>query len=196
MLELEKEALAKLDLGVVFDGAFPSNPHLADTAAMRELAEFEKVGKPLFTLLGTTGTGKSYACAVGLVRLMVKRAKAMQERTYGSYNMAGRVLKHWDVSAMLGADGVRDRRELIKAPLVMLDDLQVHGVGKVTQPFIDWIYELVDYRHCHQLPMFITSNSTIEAFKETYGDRVTSRLNQSGYLAVVKGDDLRMKGTP
>jgi len=188
---LEKEALAKLDVGVVFYNAHSSNQGLNQSDCLDDLRTFQAMAKPFFTLLGTTGTGKSYACIVGMVDVMVNRAVDMQERLYGNYNMTGRVVKHWEVSSMLGADGVKDRKTLIKHPLLMLDDLQVHGVGKVTQAFIDWIYELVDYRHCHQLTTFITSNSTPEAFFNTYGESVISRLEQSGYLASAKGSDLR-----
>lgn len=192
--QLRREALKKLNAGCIFDEFYTGSPRLDEqNEAIKTARRFQAQKGVFLTLLGSTGTGKTIAGIVALTDAMANRANAMQTRTYGHYTMNGRLIKTTDLSEALGTTGIANKRELFNTELLMIDDLRTGGEGMVSPALITLMDELIDHRYCHKKLTIITSNTTAESFRKTYGDRITSRLQHLGVLAVLRGSDLRIQ---
>jgi len=87
----------------------------------------------------------------------------------------------------------KDRLERLKTTgWVLLDDLGTEPTGKSGERFLSYFQGLVDERYQHRRPLIMTSNKTPEEFREAYGKRLLSRLNESGI--VIQSDDADMRG--
>jgi DNA replication protein DnaC len=102
------------------------------------------------------------------------------------------MVKHGQLSNMLGVDGKKKRDALFNIDHLLIDDLRYGGEGMVTPAFVTAIDELIDHRLDHQLKTIITSNANKDEFIKTYGERVWSRLKSSGLVYSSNSEDLRL----
>ena len=116
-------------------------------------------------MVGETGLGKTSA----QVRLQAKQSKKGKSICFLEATelaeLASAANQYNDESKKKQAE-----QRLHKAKtsdITLLDDL---GKGKLTERGESSLYELLNYRYSHQLPMFWTSNSTAEEMLKSFSD--------------------------
>jgi DNA replication protein DnaC len=136
---------------------------------------------PSLLLLGPTGVGKTYQ-AFGALRAAV--TVELPLRWYA--------LTTADLYASLrprhGHDTEAQLRLYRDAELLLLDDL---GAAKPSEFVEEITYRLINARYEACRPSIFTSNLSVEALKETLGDRIVSRLAEMCTRCVLTGDDRR-----
>jgi DNA replication protein DnaC len=181
-----------------------NNPDLKQTRVIQRLLNPKCQNKHMILILGDTGCGKTWGAM----------AKMAQELRTGSFtNDLGHDVPYvrWDVTGrpdVVRGDMItaytlaelldapwqhKDRLERLKTTgWVLLDDLGTEPTGKSGERFLSYFQGLVDERYQHRRPLIMTSNKTPEEFREAYGKRLLSRLNESGI--VIQSDDADMRG--
>jgi DNA replication protein DnaC len=119
---------------------------------------------------GNVGAGKTYTTAVLANELMrehfvevlflkMPEAVAQIKKTFGSEKN--------DPAKKLF-------EKMCKVELLILDDL---GIEKVSEWLADEIYQVMEYRTSHYMPMIITSNQSLGDLGKIYREQVSSRIN-------------------
>lgn len=129
-------------------------------------------GKSLF-LTGRSGNGKT-TLALQLTKELVKSTK--ENPIDWSFVSFLDLVKIAQNSHKEGDEGWQNRQKLkyLKETfLLILDDI---GVEKQTEFVDQLIYEVIDYRYQHHLPVFITSNFSLEEIGKKYHSRIASRI--------------------
>jgi DNA replication protein DnaC len=135
-----------------------------------------------FLIAGTNGNGKSFT------------AKAIYENYFDPtqdkqfWNQA-QLNMHWIKTQNEYGDTSYILREILKAPLLVLDDI---GTRKPSDPFMDFLYWIADQRHEKKLTQgtIITTNLNAQSMREVMGDAFTSRVS-SGICIRHDGPDRR-----
>jgi DNA replication protein DnaC len=150
--------------------------------------------KPFLMMLGTCGTGKTWAGLCGLLEVGVYLEGRNEIDLSHSRSNVG-FFTHYDVaeSVFFHDKAMADRKKMFNAHVLMLDDLRAEGTGKVSDAFIAWMDELINYRYSHNKPTIITANTTAEKFQVTYGERVVDRIQDAGVILKVNSKSLRKK---
>lgn len=86
--------------------------------------------------------------------------------------------------------GERDR--LLNARALVLDDLGAEYADAKGSLVVD-LDELVDTYYGDKRPLIITTNSTLAQFVDRYGQRIASRLTESGRWIGLTGESLRRR---
>lgn len=135
---------------------------------------------------GNVGAGKTYTAAILANELMrrhfvevlflkMPEAVARIKRTFGEDK------KNPD----------KDLFEKMKeVEMLILDDL---GIEKVSDWLADEIYQVVEHRYSHNLPMIITSNQSIDDLAKIYREQVSSRICQKNKNIHFSQKDKRQK---
>jgi DNA replication protein DnaC len=189
----QKKALIALRVGSLYQHARTSSGLVKDTEYIRAVNDFQASGKTFCLLLGTTGSGKTFAAVTAMAEVMYPRSfNAGYRATSTHEEWNGMMVKHGQLSGMLGVDGKKQRDALFNIDHLLIDDLRYGGEGMVTPAFVTAIDELIDHRLDHQLKTIITSNANKDEFIKTYGERVWSRLKSSGLVYSSNSEDLRL----
>lgn len=129
-----------------------------------------KAWKPILVILGGVGIGKTTAAAWAC------------EWRDGMYTKTRTLTAAH--RAMFG-DQREEWRSMMRSPLLVIDDLgreaDEHGIVAVE--------DAIDERQSH--PTIITGNITKAEALSRYGDRVSSRLGESGVVVWLDGEDRR-----
>jgi len=78
----------------------------------------------------------------------------------------------------------------LESQFLYLDDI---GTEYKTEFANEKLFTLLDYRVAKELPTFITTNLSLSEIKNTYGERIHSRINELCVPIQVRGDDQRKK---
>lgn len=200
--KVRRMCFEKLNAGAIYEGMWTDGERCNESiATMKHLRKSQANRARITAFIGTTGTGKTCASIVGAIDAMFQHAvdefhKAVRETGVGRRVIDGMFATTGIISRSSGFQNTHALQVLMSTHVLVMDDLRKKDEGQVTTAFIGLIDELIDERYRHGLTTFINSNLSVKDFKATYGDRVFSRLSESGYLAPCVGDDLRMKGTP
>ncbi|MFR7871109.1 MAG: DNA replication protein DnaC, partial [Fenollaria timonensis] len=94
--------------------------------------------------------------------------------------------------AIFKADGdaITKRDLFYNTDFLIIDDL---GTEIDTQISSKSILDLINYRLSKNLKTLITSNLNVDAIKENYGERLSSRILSNYYIYRFKGRDLRLR---
>lgn len=132
---------------------------------------------PTLLLAGTVGSGKTHAAyAVG--HDGIRRGLHVEATT--THDLLQSLRPDGDVTLAYGARW---------CDLLVLDDL---GVGKVTDFAVDEITHLIGARVTEGKRQVITTNSTGDLLRETWGARLVSRLTDGAQIVVFRGADRRV----
>lgn len=163
----------------MFRHAYADNPAVLDWVE-RYLLDPAVAGS--LTLLGTTGTGKTYQAYGALAAI----------------GNSGRPPVGWvaqsapDLFARLrpssGLNTEIEYERIAGAELLLLDDL---GAAKQTDWTEEITFRLTDRRYANCLPTIITTNLPLPKLRGILGDRVSSRLRQMCAMVTIEGDDRR-----
>lgn len=154
-------------------------------------------GNPVgLMLLGATGRGKTHL-AYGLIRqLIAAQCNPLLPRctiiagsvpTLLANARPGQRIKTrhaWDGS-IYEVDIVEEYKN---CGMLFLDDL---GAEKASEWTSETLYQIVDHRYNHMLPVIVASNLPPADLAKAIGDRLASRLTEMCRTVVIKGDDRR-----
>ena len=145
-----------------------------DQSIIKKLEESNKDKKGLF-FFGNTGTGKTYTLHAlaknkgkvdNFVELLANFRDAMRKGFY--------------------LDNLND---YCNKEFIFIDDV---GAENISEFVLEFFYLVVNKRYENMKRTVISTNLTIEAFKDRYGDRILSRLSEMCLIIELKGDDRRL----
>ena len=118
---------------------------------------------------GNVGSGKTHTAAIianelqkrYLAEVLFLKMPEAVSRVKRSFDTTG---KNPDVNLF---------KKMRTVELLVLDDL---GIEKVSDWLADEMYQIVDHRTSHNLPMIITSNQSLDDLKKVYREQVSSRI--------------------
>jgi DNA replication protein DnaC len=133
-------------------------------------------------MIGGTGTGKTHLAAA-IANVLVDRGIPTRFATFGAH--LENIRKEFDVS------GQKKYLDEIKGvPMLVLDDI---GREKVTDWTRSVLFDIVNYRYEHLLPMILTSNLQGAELANYCGDAVWSRLYEMCDTLEMNGEDYRRR---
>jgi DNA replication protein DnaC len=174
----------ELEAAVVAGGA-------GETASTRAVRDFVAGPLTFCLLLGGTGTGKTVAASEALLRARVGWTEDGAPRW--SYSPREARFIHASDAGRLGlfdVESVRTMNKLESVRWLVLDDL---GAEFVTDVWRTNLGSLITERNSGKRKTLITSNLTVEAFRERYDARILSRIKGSGVVVGSGTEDLRQK---
>lgn len=174
-----------LGIGSRYRECYFNNPSWEATPMLEATKRFVDNNKTFLVLTGNTGSGKTVASIAWLVEMNELNMLAKGKR--------GLFVESVGVRHALGyGEQERYYREaMMKAPYLVLDDLQGLGEGGVTPAFVTTINDVINERYNHQRKTIITSNLPPDILFKTYGDRVHSRVESDGDILIAESVDRR-----
>ena len=144
------------------------------TKSCKQVKKFLEGDEVFLLLTGSIGIGKTYACYAGII----------EREEGGVYHKAVRL------SQLLFTDKRKTIQDIEDTGLLVLDDI---GTEIITdkQWFDSILGSLIDYRYEWMRKTIITTNLTVTDFSKRYGERITSRLSESGSAREFIGKDIR-----
>jgi len=139
-------------------------------------------GKGLL-LMGPVGVGKTHL-AVSIIKLLTERKVRC---------------RFWDINEWLDRlrhsyDGREDTEALLEEPksveLLVFDDL---GAQRITDHTTDRLFDVINARYLRRLSTIITTNISERQIRNTYGDRVWSRLTAMCKIIIIDTIDHRQR---
>lgn len=141
-----------------------------------------KIAKGLF-LHGVTGSGKTYT--LHAIRKDVLRGwECSQVETWVEILTEIKDRMNENKSTRQVIDNITERK------FVFLDDV---GAEKQTDWVQEQLYLLIDRCYRFEIPIFISTNLTLEQFTEKYGDRIVSRLYEMCEVYEMEEVDKRLQ---
>lgn len=187
--EMRQKSFESFDANVFSDekeGDAPSTREymLAIKKSLEDYADnFHNEAKSIL-FYGDVGTGKSFM-AVSLAKRLIE--KLIKVTYIGSYEMCQVI----NDAIFKGDDAAIAKRDMYyNTDFLIIDDL---GTEIDTQVSSKSILDLVNYRLSKNLKTLITSNLNVDAIKEKYGERLSSRLLSNYYIYRFRGRDLRLR---
>ena len=162
-----------------------------DTGVVRFLEDdFHASGKPVALLSGATGSGKSYGAMAWFVSHVEVRYNLIGKAEY----VHGAFLTAYDLAEKLYRKQFKELDRLRAVNLLFLDELGTEPGGYKGQDFLAHFENLINTRIESNKRTVLATNYTPEAFKEAYGDRIYSRLFESGMAYQTVDPDFRVTG--
>lgn len=194
--EIEAEILAKIvhhdrsvSTGFMGQSSIFAGVSLWDEKQTRETqvvkffqTDFSPLKHKNCLVLGGTGSGKTYG-VVGYVASVADTAGHVKfMNAYKLYEVQ---------RSNLAADReVRDWLDVVK--YLIVDDLGTEPQsGYRNADFVAYFQNLFISRHQNNRFTFITSNSTLKDFTETFGERLVSRFRETGVVFETADSDMR-----
>jgi DNA replication protein DnaC len=133
-------------------------------------------------ILGTVGTGKTHLAA-SIANCVVERGIPVQFGTFSDYLES--IRQEYD------ATGIREELSRLKnTMLLVIDDLGKQKRSDWTQQIL---FDIINHRYEHKLPVVITSNLNLPALEQHAGTAVFSRLYEMCGAVVMTGEDYRKR---
>lgn len=146
---------------------------------------FPAVSKILITLIGETGTGKTFLSKCVAKNIIQKGASVCFVSAFEMNNMFLKYHTTFDAS-----------KSSVLVPLIASDLLIIDDLG--TEPLINnvtvnYLFLVLSERERLSKPVIITTNLKEKSLQQHYDDRIYSRLSNKkcGILFKIDGDDLR-----
>ena len=150
-----------------------------------QLVELLKKSPKGICTLGDVGRGKTWAF------------EQVFERKFDMFSPEGsRFLSANDVSAIYAAKGMEGLQKVFtyqlqgRAPLI-IDDIGTEMVMGHYGSNLDAVQWLILQCYAKKIPMYFTTNLTLDALTERYGKRVVDRIKESTYIIVLEGKNHR-----
>ncbi len=140
---------------------------------------------PSLLLYGMTGLGKTH--------LSLAIAGKAVEAGYGViYTTSQNLFSRLEREKFGRGDGENTEQSLLDCDLLIIDDL---GAEFSTQLTVSYLYNIVNCRDLENKPTIISTNLTPEALKNTYSDRIASRILSNYDILQFDGADIRQLKT-
>lgn len=194
--EREIPAEAKLGKLIAFHAAvlFATEPdHLVsrDEAAKRAGYVFDPPDKVRNSLAfyGVPGMGKTGLAAAIMNRLVTSKVDVLYRRTsdlfidlQGAYDNRDKADDAHEVSFAQRIERYRS------AGVLVLDEWRMQ---KQTEPRLQWMEDIVRYRHGHRLPTIFTTNETPDSIYSHWGEQTAEAALEMALWIEMKGTKLR-----
>lgn len=145
------------------------------------------VPKYLVSFLGPCGTGKTHIATAMVIAFMCR------ERRRFYWVKSGEMIDSIRKATLCeGGDyyEMEKYHSFKRSGILVIDDL---GSERHTEFSEEKIYSIIDKRYTSELPLFITSNLSLNEISQRYGDRIASRMC-AGEVFIFEGNDYRMRG--
>lgn len=140
-----------------------------------------KSRKNCLLLLGSNGVGKTHLAAA-IAHVLIDKGVPVLFHTYSEHLQ--------EIKNEFDHTGAQKYLSLMKnTPMFVLDDL---GKEKKTDWSSSVLFDVINSRYEHQLPLIITSNFTAAELADHVGSAVWSRLYETAGVVVMQGVDHRM----
>ena len=152
----------------------------------RDFAEHfgEKGGNLLFT--GNTGTGKTFLTNCIADRLIDNCYSVIYLSAIELFDvMIGARMGRWDSTEL---NELHDR--VMDCDLLIIDDL---GSEHTNSMDISELFNILNTRLLEGRSVIISTNLSMNALRDTYTERITSRIQRSFDIIPVYGDDIRVR---
>jgi DNA replication protein DnaC len=195
-----QNAITKLEIGERFNNCFfgASGEILTECQIKAKEWAFQfKEGnkeKPFLLMVGTCGAGKTWAGISALLHLAVTfRGWGGDKPDNWQSQAFGRFHTHYQLAESVFRNDYAEenRRKMLETRVLMLDDLRAEGTGRVSESLLAWMDELINFRYNHNLATILTSNTTTEQFRATYGEKIVDRIQHAGIVLKVNSESLR-----
>ena len=134
---------------------------------------------------GTVGTGKSFLSGCIAKELLERGHSIIYFSAAGLFDTLSRVkfdYKNID-------EHYRSYEDLFQCDLLIIDDLGT----EFSNNFVNsQLFFLINERHLHQKATVISTNLSLEDFRNRYSDRIFSRITSNYELCKLTGPDIRM----
>lgn len=159
----------------IYAGISINGPETKRTAVVEFLlGTFAPSKKANCLLLGGPGCGKTYA-AIGYV------AQFQRAEFITAFRLSELQIRK-DYERLDRIDAIEN---------LVIDDLGTEPEGYKGSDFRAYFEDLFISRHANQRKTIITCNGTLENFKAAYGERILSRLRETGLVFSSGEDDMR-----
>lgn len=141
--------------------------------------ENSKIFNKGFFISGPTGVGKTY-----ILNALANHFKYQFEKV----NWVDYLLQSKDKMD----DGYQMGKilDMVSSKVLVLDDV---GAEKTTEWSIERLYIIINKAYERDTTVFIATNLSPKEFREQYGDRIFSRLNEMCSIIELSGKDRRMQ---
>lgn len=140
----------------------------------------------VLVLAGSIGVGKSVAAAWWLLAPHLLGSSTARETT-GLWVSASR-LARWERYSDT------EMAKLLKAPRLVIDDLYAE-FNDSKGNFLSILDEVINERLSNKRPLVITTNASVEVFRERYGERIADRIREHGRFVSFAGESMRRRST-
>ena len=167
-------------------GYYPSEKVAVVKSSVDELKEFaenfDSRTYKNFIMLGTTGLGKTHL-STSVAERVIKRGYSVV------YVSAVSMIRDFSNSIQWGRDNeVADVSKYYDCDLLIIDDLGTEVTNRLTQSYF---YEVINERINGRKCTIINTNLTISEIRESYSERVFSRVLGEYVLLPFEGVDIR-----
>lgn len=178
------------NLGARFDSrTFATFDKSKDKNAYEQASRFAEMDN-LFTdrgngriFIGGTGTGKTHLAA-SITNVLVGREIPVLFATFSEH--LNKIKSQFDTPE----DG-NYLNEMKSVMMLIVDDLGTEIESDYSRQVL---YDVINYRYEHRLPIVITTNLTTRGLQERYEDRIYSRLFEMCEVVTMNGSDYRTRG--
>lgn len=167
-----------------FDSFDSSRNHQAYDSAKQYANGFDDIRrkeKNSMIFFGSTGTGKTHLAAAIANQVINEKHYPVMFGTFIEY--LDRIRSEFNDSAE------RSKHEMKNLPLLVIDDL---GKEKQTAWSDQTLFEIINYRYEHRLPVLITTNLSPDELARRYDKAVISRLHEMCIYVSMIGKDHRV----
>lgn len=142
-------------------------------------------------LLGRTGTGKTFAMKVMNEYIKIDAVKFIKDGR--SYTLNFEIVHVNDIVRAFIKDSFEGIRPYCHRFILCLDDIGVESQEvKHYGNTLDVVGHVISERHAIGLLTLATTNYPIDVLKETYGDRIISRMHEMFNFIMVNDVDFRI----
>ncbi len=145
-------------------------------------ADIFSLASPSILMLGATGLGKTHLSLAIATKVIDKGFGVV----YGSANNLFRAVEQAHFSRTASEQDALD--SMLDCDLLIIDDL---GAEFVTQFTVSALYNIINTRLLTKRPTIISTNMTISEIRDTYSEKVLSRLHGSYSFLRFFGNDIR-----
>ncbi len=147
-------------------------------------ADFGK-SSPSLLLYGMTGLGKTHLS-------LAIAGKAVEAECGVIYTSAQKLFNQLEREKFGRAEDSNTEQSILDCDLLIIDDL---GAEFSTQFTVSALYNIVNCRDLEGKPTIISTNLTPEKLKDTYSDRIASRILSNYVILQFDGADIRQLKT-
>ena len=141
-----------------------------------------RVKRNSMLLMGGTGSGKTHLAAA-VANTLTDRGVPTLFGTYSEH--LERIKEEFDHT------GMKEYLSKLKnTPMIVLDDI---GKERRTEWSMSVLFDIVNYRYEHYLPIIITTNYDLDTFANYVGSAIFSRLYEMSVAIATAGKDYRQR---
>lgn len=187
--EMQEKSFENFDESIFSNEKVDGKPSIRDymlevKKSLEAYADNFKNESKSLLFFGDVGTGKSFMATAVAKRLLEKLVKVTYVASYEMCQVMNQAIFKGD------DESISKKQIFYNTDFLIIDDL---GTEIDSQVSTKSILDLINYRLSKNLKTLITSNLNVDAMKEKYGERFSSRILSNYYIYCFRGSDLRLK---